>query len=446
MATNRWLGKAADIRQRDTITVALVWAEDDTATITIDGNSIVCTAGSDATTSTVATLIANAINATQRQDSDTAGDYNVGGQTIPQFKDVVASIDPDNSSVVWVDARVAGKPFTMSVTESTAGTGTATEATATAATGKHFWSNAANWSTGSVPANTDDIVFDNGSVSCKYGLPTSNLDPVSFTATMGFTGMIGLPEINTENGTPYYEYRTRYVTLDDAADEAGTVYIGGGQGQGSPMINLNWVDKDGVTVKVRGTGSPQETISPYAFNLTGSGTTFTLDISKGSMSVAPKASDAAGVTSVTVTNQGNAVADTMLHIGPAVSSTIATFDQLGGTVVMEGTSTITALEMNAGMFHWNGTSGTITTAEVYGGTLVAKYGGNITNLNIAGAFDASPSVVTRTVTNATITRGGSYLDPQRQVTLTNGLDVYQCGLQDVTINLGRHFTATPSAI
>ena len=114
--------------------------------------------------------------------------------------------------------------------------------------------------------------------------------------------------------------------------------------------------------------------------------------------------------------------------------------------MFEGTSTITALTIDAGTFRWDGVSGTITTANIYGGTVFAQYGGNITNLNIAGAFDASQSVVTRTVTNAQITRGGTFLDPQKQVTITNGLDVYQCGLQDVTLDIGRHRTVTPSAI
>lgn len=449
MATVRWQGKAANITQVDTITVANVWAEDDTATLTINGNDVVCTVGSDDSTATVAQLIRDAINASSYAADATTGDYNVGAQEIPEFTDVKAEILSTATNVVRVIAKTPGKPFTLSVTESTAGTGTAAETTLVAATGRHFWDNGDNWTGGSVPTSSDTIVFDSGNVSCKYGLPTAatNLDPVAVKVGLGFTGHLGLPEINRDNANAaYYEYRALAPVFDDSTDEAGSIDIGGGQGPGSALINLDWIDKDGVTVRVTGTGSAIENVSDYPVNITGSGTTFTIDVSKGHVAIAPRASDAAVLTSILVTNRGNQSSDTRLFVGPGATGTIATFEQLGGEVIQEGTNTITALEMHAGRFDWDAAGGTITTANIFGGTFQAGYGGNITNLNIAGEFIADRSVVTRTVTNAQITRGGLYSDPQRQITLTNGLDVYQCGIGDVEINMGRHFTVTPSAI
>jgi hypothetical protein len=52
----------------------------------------------------------------------------------------------------------------------------------------------------------------------------------------------------------------------------------------------------------------------------------------------------------------------------------------------------------------------------------------------------------RTVTNATIHKGGKIYDPSKTVTWTNGIDVYYCGLSDVTLDLGDHLTVTPSAV
>ena len=135
MANRRWLGKAKNVRQKDTITVALVWGTSDTVTITINGQDLVITIGANTTTAQVATTIKEAINGSTLTDTTASASPSIadgGGQGIAEFLEISASIDSATPSVVDIEGGQTGnadKPFTMTVTESTAGTGTATEAT-----------------------------------------------------------------------------------------------------------------------------------------------------------------------------------------------------------------------------------------------------------------------------------------------------------------------------
>ena len=43
-------------------------------------------------------------------------------------------------------------------------------------------------------------------------------------------------------------------------------------------------------------------------------------------------------------------------------------------------------------------------------------------------------------------QGGTILDPAQTVTWTAGIDVTQCGLADITLDLGEHRKITPAAV
>ncbi len=186
--------------------------------MTINGKDVIVTVGATGTsTANVAIAIKEAWESYTRLDgtSTTDSTSNAGGQEFGEFAEASASVA---GSVVTIVANKAGRPFTLTVTEATAGTGTATGAVATTATGKNFWNDTDNWDGGAVPVNDDIVVFRDSNVSCKYGLPNASLE-VTLQVWMSFTGEIGLPRINDENGDPakqYYEYRQRYVRLDDA--------------------------------------------------------------------------------------------------------------------------------------------------------------------------------------------------------------------------------------
>ena len=84
-----------------------------------------------------------------------------------------------------------------------------------------------------VPLTGDDVVFDAGNVPVLYGLSQAAVTLASLTATQGYAGAIGLPEINGD-GTRYSEYRPTYLAISAAA-----VSIGDDEGAGSGRIKLD---------------------------------------------------------------------------------------------------------------------------------------------------------------------------------------------------------------
>jgi hypothetical protein len=235
MATRRYLGHAANTQQVDTITIANTWAQNDTVTLTIDNIDVVITIGTLVTTAQVATTIKQVFNGETLTDTSASYTPNSGVQSIGQFTEMTASV---SGSVVSLTANVAGKPFTLSVTESTAGDGTATEATSITAVGKYHFSAQDNHSGNTVPVDNDTIVFDLGSVGPLYGL-TPTIQPAAVYVMQSFTGPVGLPEQNIDNATyPYADYRTKDLTFDDNSVTC-SYHIGQGEGQGSSRIRFN---------------------------------------------------------------------------------------------------------------------------------------------------------------------------------------------------------------
>jgi hypothetical protein len=207
-ATVRWTGAAQDVRQVSTITVAGTWATGDTATLTINNKSLTVTVGAATSTSNVADILARAVDAANAT-ADLGGteSRNFGGEEIPEFAEIDAS---DNGAVLTLTSAVPGVPFTLTRSEATAGDGTLGAVTAvTAATGKNWLSNAANYSGGSIPVDNDVLVFDSGDVSVLYALDhfrTNNID-LEVIVYGTWTGQLGLPAVNVNE---YREYRARY--------------------------------------------------------------------------------------------------------------------------------------------------------------------------------------------------------------------------------------------
>jgi hypothetical protein len=219
MSTVTWTGNAHSVKQICTVTVAGTINAAETGTLTINGKDLIITAGTTTTTTTLfATAIKEAWTASTYLDGSSASSNatsNFGGQEFGEYAEITAS---SSGAVVTLVANTAGKPFTLTVSDTLAGS--LTLATPTANTGKWNWDNGDNWDGGSVPANNDTVVFRDSDVSCKYGLP-NNSKEVTLQVWMSFTGEVGLPAINKDNPVqPYYEYRQRYVRLDDAG--AGT--------------------------------------------------------------------------------------------------------------------------------------------------------------------------------------------------------------------------------
>ena len=112
--------------------------------------------------------------------------YNAAASAVTSALEALSNIGSGDVSVSASGALASGYGWRIEFTGALAGadqaltasgaslTGaggdTFTVATAVTPTGPHHWDNANNWDTGSIPANSDDIVFENNDVDCLYGL------------------------------------------------------------------------------------------------------------------------------------------------------------------------------------------------------------------------------------------------------------------------------------
>lgn len=141
----------------------------------------------------------------------------------------------DNVQVIATGLST-GKPFTL---EST-GAGTITIANTTEPKSPNHWI-AENFDTGTLPGNTDTVILDGltSSQSFKYGLNQSTVTLTTLDILATSAAEIGLPEINTDNGTgasAYYQgtYRETHLRIS-----ATNLHIGKGLGSGSRRIKLD---------------------------------------------------------------------------------------------------------------------------------------------------------------------------------------------------------------
>lgn len=258
METRAWKSGAAAITQVETITVANTWATGDTGTVTVAGKDLIVTAGTDVATTDIAAALAAAINASSKTENLVNDESrNIGGQEIPEFNEFTAAV---SGSTVVLTAVTAGKPFTVSVSETTAGTGTLATATTVAATGPNHANNADNWSGDTLPVDGDTIQFDGRTNEpMKYGLDFLRNGSIAVHVHhySDYTARIGLPPINID-GIPYPEYRDRDLELYDAAGGKDIIFFQGpnaGDGgitqldaAGQTINSLQVIDAGGVSV------------------------------------------------------------------------------------------------------------------------------------------------------------------------------------------------------
>lgn len=406
MADNRWEPKAGAVAQVDTVTVANTWAQNDTVTLTINSSDLLITIGTLTSTSQVATTIQQAWEGLTFTDTSASVVPEGGGDDFAEHGEITATV---SSAVVTLTHDTPGRPFLLTVTEVTGGSGTATEATATAATGPNHADNTANWTAGTLPQATasENVFIDNSDVSLLYGLDgwggANTLD--SFTIAASFTGDIGLPKLNPAG---YVEYDSDYLDV-----EATKVFIGNGEGTGSGRIKLN-MGTVLATVTVESTGSPAES-GLGALILKGTNTNNVLEVLSGSVSIAAFGGETANlvssrIVSGTVDFGEGLVATTLIQNQQGnitVRSNMTTLTNSGGTVAVLGSATVGTLNNDAGTVNYL-SSGTITNLNIGGKSVGAHV-----------AFSGDLAAGGRTVTNCTIDLNGSFRDDLQTVAFTN---------------------------
>lgn len=292
-------------------------------------------------------------------------------------------------------------------------------------TGPNFWDAADNWSSGTVPADTDAVVFESSSEGCLYNLNQATVTPATITVKASFTGDIGLPVVGE-----YHEYRPTYLRICDSTDSATTtIEVGRGDGSGSGRIKIDSGAAQTI-LKVYGTGSPQEADLP-AVIWKGTHVSNTVEVQKGSVGVAIFSGEAAAVATLTVGWDDDQGRDADVTIG-AGCTTIATIAKTGG--VLDLSAGFTVLVQEAGETHFRtGAAGTIT---LDGGKLRYYSGGNYTAMNVyAAEADFSPADSAVTGTNTTLYRGYAFIDPNKRITFTNPTAL-KCRIADGTLDLG----------
>jgi hypothetical protein len=434
------LGRAIAIPEKWTITVANTWATNDTCTLTINGKDLVLTVGATVTTTAIATAIKEMVNGDTITGDATR---NETGDNVGEFARITATV---NSSVVTLTADDDGVPFDLTVTESTAGDGTATESNTQNATGPNFWDNADNWSGDTVPVDGDTVVFDSGDVSLLYALSTG-IEPAALIITPGYTGHIGLPLVNEdEPSLPYDEYRDTYLILEnDAGTAACAISLEDGEGAGSGRIKLDLADCATATVNVRFTGQRAEEGVP-ALLIKNTASSAILNLQRGDVGVAFFDGEAGHLATVRVGFLEDQAGDSSLVCGDGVDLADAAITITGGTVSLDSATGSGTIDVYGGELEVR--SAAHASIDLDGGTLFYRSTGTLTTLAVGGGAvaDFRKDVRARTVTNCTLFEGGSILDPYKTVTWTNGIDVTRAALAEVTVDLGPHLTLTPSAI
>lgn len=441
MATRRWLGVAANKTHVVTVTIANTWATGDTITLTIANVDFVVTIGANVTTAQVATTLKEAFNGDTLTDTTASFTPNgsSGAQDIGFFAEIEASV---SGSVVTFTARESGVPFTMTATESTAGSGTATLATSVPATGRNFFSDQDNWSGNTVPVDGDDIVFDSGDIDVLHGLSPA-IQPGSVTITRGYTGRIGLPDINpgpsgTSGDLKFYEYRTRRLTFDNNATTC-TYTIGQREGQGSGMIRID-AGAGRSTVNVWSTGQNRYDQGLPAFEFIGTHASNAMYVMDGDACAAFQKGDS---TTLSILQVGSdSTSNARMVVGD--DATLTTVVQSGGSLTLS--ASCTTLTMHGG--EATQLAGSPATLAINAGEYIDRSTATIgTGLTVGsrGHYNRTQDNRAKTITpQVTLYSGSKFHDPNKTLTLTGGFTTVGCGIEncEISLGIGRSYTAT----
>lgn len=412
MATLRWTGSAG--------AVAKVWTFQITAYDATTTYKLTSASGQ-----VISVLAAGSANATA-----TAFETAITASEFPEFSEVTADSSTDTVTLTGV---TAGKPFTFTTSVS-GGTGTISAGTTTTAdTGPNHWDNATNWSGGAVPVNSDTVILEGPAVQIWYGLAQSAVTLTELILRATDRLEIGLPQTNTDNATSYSETRAQYLAI------GATTVTSEWTGTGRIRLDTGSVQ---TTINCTSTGTSLDTDLP-AFLFKGTHASNALNINKGDVGVALLTGETATVATLRVGYVDSVDGDASVKCSSGV--TLTTIEQSGG--VVEIASNVTTITKTDGSITVGG-SATVTTANVDGGEYYHKSTGTLTTLKVGsdGVASFTRDMRARTVTNCEVYKGGTLLDSFKTVTWTNGIDVVRCSLSEVTIDIGTHFTITPSAI
>jgi trimeric autotransporter adhesin len=417
MTTKTWTGNAAPVAQVTTLTPASPNAND-TFTVTVNNKSV--------SYQTAAGTIADVCNGLATALANAP--YSEFGEFTPQ----------NAISAITLTGNTAGVPFTVSLSVQTSGGATFTQAATTACTGPNFWDNAANWSSDTIPANGDDVVFNSGNVACLYNISQPSITLNSLSVYQTYTGTIGLPLYNTKG---YYEYRPTELAVSATSLNVGQ--FAGTSAQGSGRIKIN-VGTNICTLNVYNTGQPLDQGNP-AFTWRGTNAGNVVNVNKGQVGIAFFPGNAATVDDLNVGYVSNVNGDVQLTAGALAS--VGTVTQNGGNVTFYGG--MTSLLVTAGTCTVYGTGGAGSLAVNQSGSVTWNSTGTISGNPVVadkGVLDFSKDQQPKTVTNPIQKYGDSsqIIDPDQVV---GSLVIVLEQSDDLSgLELGENLTLTRTAV
>lgn len=406
MALLDWIGAALAVAQVTRITFS-AYTSGQTYTLTINGKSVSYVAAASTSADVFAGLVAA-----------------WGATLIAEFKEATASV---NSGVV-LTANVAGVPFTVTATAT--GGITSTITTLTACTGPNFRTNAANYLGGAAPGAGDHTRFRNGNVPMLYDLEDVAVNYGDIIIEASYTGSIGLPAVNPLG---YREYRPRFLKLGNGSNNY-KIRIGAGQGQQPARI---LIDANAATVfaQVYGTGTALDGERPLVIKNTDA--TSTLEYYGGIATLDADSSGAAATLKVIANPQAGAQCNVL--VTEQVACGVVTTS--GGELEIRGSAT--SVDANLGSkVSISGDATCPTVVASSGSTVFWDSTAGVTNATArpGGTIDFGRQAAAKTVTNGTCHKDGKFLDPLGILTLTNGVILSGCTVQECVVDIGRNRT------
>jgi hypothetical protein len=365
MAIVAWEGNAPAVKEVSTLTVTGTWATGDTGTLTCGSASVTFTV---AATETIAAVVAGLVAAWNASAAPEIAEQDAG----------------DNSPDITLTSETEGIPFIVTASEDTAGSGAiGVQVDTTPNSGPDAWDTAANWSTGVVPVNGDDVILENSAISILYGLAQSGVALASLTRHETFTGTLGLPRTNSnDTSNPYVEYRPTYLAISVTAADLG---LGGGSGSG--RFNLD-TGSNQTTLIIWNSGTRVEAGVPSIL-WKGTHVDNKWYVNKGDLGIAIFGGETAnfddagmGFITTQATDATVTIGSGITHksagvitIGGGVFSCLSDLENLilvkecAANVTVAGTATPNAVTVYGGTYHWNH-AGTV-------GFLILSDGGEI---------------------------------------------------------------------
>ena len=325
--------------------------------------------------------------------------YNASAATVDTELEALSNIAVGDVGVTGS----AGGPWTVTFTGALAATNVVTitgngaslvplnptgftNSVITAPTGPNYWNEPENWTLGTAPANSEDVVL-RGEVDIKFGLSNAAINPAKLIADANYTGEVGLPRWNSLG---YYEYRDTALRLctDGSGPASMTIEVGEGDGEGSPLFRLNTGNKL-VYGFVKKTGSSSEANQP-AFNWIGTHASSEWDVLRGDVGIAAFPGEVATFVTLRMSAIDSVESDAQVVVGSGV--TAGSITKSGGSLLLQCAST--SLIQYAGDTTIVG-SGDQTVVKVHGGSLFSSTTGILGHYGtITGATQANPCVIT----------------------------------------------------